>query len=108
MLPTEPSNAKFSPILVLSLSMSATFCLNPSDDGRTIFAHLAMTSSVAKRNVMAYPSLISKPTRTSRITLQKVRGETGRWNYNVQAAIGKFFRFRLGPNVSQLRIGEFV
>ena len=53
-----------------SRSMSPTFCINSGELGRIIFGQFSTTSIVANSNVIAYPSLISKPIRASKIVLR--------------------------------------
>lgn len=63
------SNAKFTPIPVLSIS--ETFRASSGDCGRIILAHVASSSLVVNANVVADPCLISNASRASRITLGK-------------------------------------
>ena len=67
----ESLNTKFIPIFwnflfSKSRSMSPTFCINSGELGRTIFGQFLITSAVANSNVIAYPSLSSKPIRASK------------------------------------------
>jgi len=71
-LPVVSINAKFIRILLKfrffkSPSMSSTFCFNSGEFGRIIFGQFTTISTVANSNVIAYPFLISNPTRASKI-----------------------------------------
>jgi hypothetical protein len=55
-----------------SRCMSSTFCISSGEPGSIIFCHVSTTSIVANSNVIAYPSMISKPIRASKIVLKQM------------------------------------
>jgi hypothetical protein len=67
LVPAYSSNAKFTPMPVLSIS--ATLRASPGEFGRIILAHVASSCLVVNAKVVADPCLISKASRASRMTL---------------------------------------
>lgn len=66
------ANAKFTPIVGLSISFQ-TLCCSSGRFGSIIGGHLGRTSSVANTKAIANPCLISMLSRASIITLCHVR-----------------------------------
>jgi hypothetical protein len=55
-----------------SRCMSFTFCISSGEPGSIIFGHVSTILIIANSNVIAYPSMISKLIRVSKIVLEQI------------------------------------